>query len=65
MIKVNFKDTQWREGLTVQDILDSHGYTFKMLSVWVNDTPCTADAFKTTLIPDGADVQVIHMISGG
>lgn len=65
MIKVNFKNVEWHEGMTVQDVLDSQGYTFKMLAVWVNDVPCTSDAFLTTLVPDGADVQAVHMISGG
>lgn len=65
VIKVNFKDMQWKEGLTVQDVLNSQGYTFKMLAVWVNDTPVTKESFSTTLIPDGADVQAVHMISGG
>ena len=65
MIKVNTKETEWKNGLTVQDILDEQGYTFKMLAVWVNDTPITADAFSTTIVPDGADVQAIHLISGG
>ena len=65
MIKVNYKETEWREGLTVQDILDGQGYTFKMLAVWVNDTPVTAEQFSATLVPDGADVQAIHLISGG
>jgi sulfur carrier protein len=65
MIKVNFKETEWRDGLTVQNILDEHGYTFNMLAVWINDTPVTREAFSTTLVPDGADVQAIHLISGG
>ena len=65
MIKINFKETEWKEGLTVQNILDEQGYTFKMLAVWVNDTPVTAESFSSTLVPDGADVQAIHLISGG
>jgi len=65
MIKVNSKETKWKEGMTVQNILDEHGYTFKMLAVWINDTPVTSEAFTTTLVPDGADVQAIHLISGG
>lgn len=65
MIKVNFKETEWREGLTVQDVLDGQGYTFKMLAVWVNETPVTSEQFSTTIVPDGADVQAIHLISGG
>ena len=65
MIKVNFKETEWREGLTVQNVLDEHGYTLRMLAVWVNDTPVASEAFSTTTVPDGADVQAVQLISGG
>ena len=65
MIKVNSKEIEWKEGMTVQNMLDGQGYTFKMLAVWINDTPVTSESFSTTLVPDGADVQAIHLISGG
>ena len=34
-------------------------------SVWINDTPVPRDQFDETEVPDGANVQVIHMIGGG
>ena len=65
MIRVNSVENKWKSGMTVQDILNEQGFTFKMLAVWVNDSPVTAEEFSTTLVPDGADVQAIHLISGG
>jgi sulfur carrier protein len=66
MITVNGEEFGWREGLTVQDILDAKNYTFRMLSVWINGGPVQSrGAYAATLVPDGAEVEVIHMISGG
>jgi sulfur carrier protein len=66
MIMVNGEGFAWKEGLTVQDILDEKKYTFRMLSVWIDDKP-VADrgAYSATPVPDGCKVEVIHMISGG
>jgi sulfur carrier protein ThiS len=36
-----------------------------MLAVWVNDTPRKKEEFACTIVPDGAEVQAFHMISGG
>ena len=65
MISVNGESMDWSEGMTIQDILDRRNYTFRMLSVWVNDTPVNKERFHTTIVKDDAVVQVIHMISGG
>jgi sulfur carrier protein len=65
MIKVNGESLDWQEGLTVRDILKEKNYTFRMLAVWVDDQPVPRDRFDVTPVPDGADVQVLHMISGG
>jgi sulfur carrier protein len=64
-ITVNGDKHPWREGMTVQDLLDEKRYTFRMLSVWINDKPVERDRFSSTPIPEGAKVQVVHMISGG
>lgn len=65
MITVNGTPAEWREGMTVQDLLDRENYTFRMLSVWINDCAVEKKAFAVKKIPDGAEVQVIHNISGG
>lgn len=65
MITVNGDTSPWKEGLTVQQLLDDHNYKFKMLAVWINDSPVPKDRYDTAKVPDGAVVQVIHNISGG
>ncbi|MDD4160763.1 MAG: sulfur carrier protein ThiS [Synergistaceae bacterium] len=65
MITVNGNQSAWEDGLTVKKLLDRENYTFRMISVWINDLPVEKNEFPTRLIPDGAKVQVIHNISGG
>lgn len=65
MITVNGDLFQWREGLTVQQLLDEKNYKFRMLAVWINDCVVDKSQYSDHKIPDGATVQVIHNISGG
>jgi sulfur carrier protein len=51
--------------MTVQDVLREKNYVFRMLAVSVDGQLVPRKEYATTLVPDGADVQVIHMISGG
>ena len=65
MITVNGEQSPWREGLTVQQLLDEKNFTFKMLAVWVDDSVVDKSRNSEAKIRDGANVQVIHNISGG
>jgi sulfur carrier protein len=65
MITVNGDKMEFRAGMTVQDILTAKNYIFRMLAVSVNGEIVARKDYKTTVVPDEADVQVIHMISGG
>ncbi|MDR0648635.1 MAG: sulfur carrier protein ThiS [Synergistaceae bacterium] len=66
MIKVNGEEIPWRNGMTVQDVLDAKSFTFRMISVWINENPVgRRENYSSTLVPDGASVDVVHMISGG
>ena len=65
MITVNGNQSEWTEGLTVKELLKRENYTFRMISVWINDRPVEKKDYPSRLVPDGAKVQVIHNISGG
>lgn len=65
MITVNGDPFLWREGLTVSELLKEKNYKFRLISVWVDDNVIDKDRYAEAKIPDGADVQVIHNISGG
>jgi sulfur carrier protein len=64
-ITVNGAPMDWREGMTVADILEARNYIFRMIAVQVNGELVPRGTYKEAAVPDGADVQVIHMISGG
>jgi sulfur carrier protein len=65
MITVNTEPMEWRSGMTVSDILKARNYIFRMIAVQVNGQLVPRGTYETTVVPDDADVQVIHMISGG
>jgi sulfur carrier protein len=65
MITVNGEQMDWRAGMTIADILKARNYIFRMIAVQVNDELIKRGTYDKEIVPDGADVQVIHMISGG
>lgn len=65
MITVNGNKLDWHRGMTVRDVLVVKNYKFRMLVTKIDGTLVKRADYDTTTIPDGADVQVIHLISGG
>lgn len=66
MIRVNGQyDVEWRPGMTVQDVLNALKFSFRMIVVKVNGQVVLRKDFATTEVPDGAEMQAIHLISGG
>ena len=64
-VKVNGHSLDWEDGMTVDDILKKMRYTFKMLFVKVNGELVGRDQYASFNVPDGAEVKVIHLMSGG
>jgi sulfur carrier protein len=65
MIRVNGDPFEWKDGMTVADIIRLKNFIFPMLIVQLNGQLIRRPAFATTAVPDDADVQIIHMMSGG
>ena len=65
MITVNGDPLDHTPGMTVTDILRIKNFIFRMLVIQVNGKLVRRTDYVTTVVPDGADVQVIHLISGG
>jgi sulfur carrier protein len=65
LITVNKRETEWHEGMTVQELLDMKNYTFKMIVVKVNGNVVPKKKYDTYEIHDGDNVDAIHLISGG
>jgi sulfur carrier protein len=66
MIRVNNKfDVNFRLGMTVQDVLDALNFTFRMIVVKVDGVVVLQPDWDATEVPDGAEMQALHLISGG
>jgi len=53
------------ESCTVNDLLKIKNYTFKMLIVKINGKLVKKEDFENSIISEGDDVIVLHLISGG
>jgi sulfur carrier protein len=65
MIDVNGGPMDWKDGLTVRDVIVAKHMRSPMLIVSINDTRVEPRDFDLTPVPDGAYVQMIHLLSGG
>lgn len=64
-LTINGQIRPWTEGMTVQDALNLMNYSFPMLVVKINDEVILRADYSSTTIPNGAELLVIHLISGG
>jgi sulfur carrier protein len=65
MIKLNNRDFEWEEGLTVQSLLNKKNYTYPKLIIKINNVLVSSEEYASTTIRDGDDVKVIHLLAGG
>lgn len=65
MIKLNNRDFEWQEGLTVQGLLVKKSYTYPKLIIKINNVLVSSEEYASTVIRDGDDVKVIHLLAGG
>lgn len=65
MIRVADQTIDWREGMTISDLLieinDPHPYAV----VRINQTYVSRPNFDRTIVPDHAEVYLIPMVAGG
>ena len=65
MIVVNGNDIEWQDGMTVSSLLEHMNYTFPLVVVKIDGKVVKKDKYDSTKVPDGSNVEVIHLISGG
>jgi|Deesub1362A_J573_1020465.scaffolds.fasta_scaffold11159_3 thiamine biosynthesis protein ThiS len=65
MIEVNGEHIPWKEGMTIQDVLETCRYTYPMVIIKVNGKIIKRAQYETYKVKDGDVVQVIHLMSGG
>jgi thiamine biosynthesis protein ThiS len=51
--------------VTVTQLLRLKNFTFKMLIIKINGTLVQKGTYESTVIHDGDEVMVLHLISGG
>ncbi len=64
-VEVNQETIDWEENLTIDRVLKIMNYTFKMIVVKVNGELVKKEDYGKKNIPEGAEVQIIHLIAGG
>jgi thiamine biosynthesis protein ThiS len=65
-IRVNNQyEIEWRAGMTVQDVLDALKFSFRMIVVKINGQVVLRPDFASTPVPDEAQLEAIHLVSGG
>ncbi len=64
-ITVNGDSHPFHEGLTVEDLLVAKKYSFPLKTVFIGQRRIPRDEYATTLIHDGDEVRVVHLMSGG
>lgn len=66
MITINNRDKlEWREGMTVSDILEEMGYSYTLITVTVDDRLVPEEDYDHFVIEDGSGVGVFHLAHGG
>lgn len=56
---------EWEEGMTVSDLLERMNYSYPHIIVKINGELVRREEYGSRVIPDNADVRVIHLIAGG
>ena len=64
-ITVNDNMIDWEVNMSITRILKIMNYTFRMLVVKVDGKLVKKNEYESTIVSSGADVKVIHLISGG
>lgn len=66
MITINDRDRiEWRDGMTVTDILNAMGFTYALITVTVDGELVPKEDYETYSVPDDAKVTVFHLAHGG
>jgi len=65
VLTVNGEPLDYEPGMRIVDVLERRGYIFPLLIITIDGVHVPRDRYALTVVPDGADVQVIHLMSGG
>ena len=58
-------ELSWRANMTIQEVIRTMNYTFPHIIVSINGVLVHHDTYQETLVPQDADVRIVHLIAGG
>jgi sulfur carrier protein len=64
-IVVNGLRTEFKQGETLTDLLRRMNYVFPLVVVRIGGDVIAKSAYDSTIVPDGAVIEVLHLTSGG
>lgn len=65
MFQLNNRPEEFVEGLTISKLIELKKYTYKKKIVSINGTFIEPEDYEKTLINDGDDVKIHHLLAGG
>ncbi|HOY65619.1 MAG TPA: sulfur carrier protein ThiS [Candidatus Ozemobacteraceae bacterium] len=65
MLKVNGEPLKYQENMTVSDVIRVKKFSFPLLIVKIDGVYIPRESYDVTPVPDGATLDIIHLISGG
>ncbi len=61
----NTEETFDKNELTISDLLKLSNFSYKLIIVKVNGKLLRKEAYDNTIVKDGDDVMVLHLVTGG
>lgn len=65
MIRLNNRDCEWEEGLTVETLMKIKNFTYSRIIVSINGKFIPSEEYSSTIIMDKDDVKATHLLAGG
>ena len=65
MIRVNHRDMDFYEGMTLKSLIKDLKYSFPTLIVRINGELVPKEKYEERWIRDEDDIKIIHPIAGG
>lgn len=65
MFTLNNRNETYIEGLTIAELILMKKYTYKKKMVSINGKFIEPEEYESTIINDGDDVKILHLLAGG
>ncbi|MCF7912529.1 MAG: sulfur carrier protein ThiS [Candidatus Cloacimonetes bacterium] len=62
---LNKRLEEWQPEMSIRNLLDKKEYNFRMLVIKIDNKLIKKSDYDTAIIPLHADVQILHLMSGG